>query len=132
MSKKTGSDRLLRRLFEHRPLNPTPPTISSYFERNAMSFLHLPNPQSPPTLTIAPLAPLRQWINTIEVRNIHVAQWICRLIPNTCSAGYDLRLLGRTWLHIPALCKLTPFQDELFDLRFRAADFLYEHTHPTA
>ena len=78
------------------------------------------------TLSIRPLSPVRSWLNAIEVSNVRVAQWICRLIPNTCSTGYDLSLFGRTWLHLPSPCEINPLADELVDLRFRAADFLYE------
>lgn len=94
-------------------------------ELSIMSFLPL-SFKSPPFSRL--LAPLRKQINALEVRNIWVAQWICRAIPNTCSTGYDLRLFGRTWLHLPSPCELNPLTDELVDLRFRAADFLFEQT----
>ncbi len=93
-----------------------------------MSFLHLSFHRSTPA--IRPLAPLRTWINEFDVRNVWVAQWICHLIPNTCSAGYDLDLFGQTWLHLPSPCELNPLTEELIDLRFRAADFLYEQANP--
>jgi hypothetical protein len=89
-----------------------------------MSFL----PLSPKSLSSHLLAALKEQINTLEVHNIQVAKWICRVIPNTCSTGYDLRFWGRTWLHLPSLCELNPLTDELVDLRFRAADFLFEQT----
>lgn len=92
-----------------------------------MSFLNSFMPQSSRTLQIAPLVPLRRWLNTVEVRNVTIARWICRLVPNVCSPGYDVQLFGRTWLHLPPLCKLNPVFDELIDLRFRAGDFLYEY-----
>jgi len=89
-----------------------------------MSFLplslHLPR------APIAPLTPLRQWLNGFEVHQSWVAHWICYLVPNTCSSGYDLRILGRSWGHLPPLCQLNPLHEELLDLRFRAADFLYD------
>jgi len=86
----------------------------------------LPLSAHPPAWFTSPLQPLRTWLNTLEVRNIQAARWICRLIPNTCYTGYDLRLFNRTWLHLPSPCELNPLADELVDLRFRAADFLYE------
>ena len=73
-----------------------------------------------------PLLPLRRWVNNLEVSSVTTAQWICRVIPNTCSSGYDFTVFGRISLHVPSLCKLNPLADELVDLRFRAADFLYE------
>ncbi len=81
-----------------------------------------------PTLRIQPLAPFRAWINRIEVHQSWFARWVCRLVPNVCSRGYDLRCLGYTILHLPSLCKLNPLYDELLDLRFRAAEFLYEQS----
>ncbi|MEL6603354.1 MAG: Mo-dependent nitrogenase C-terminal domain-containing protein [Cyanobacteria bacterium J06614_10] len=75
-----------------------------------------------------PLKPLRQWLNNFEINSVRTAKWICQLIPNTCSTGYDFRLLGLLRWRLPSLCKLNPLADELVDLRFRAADFLYEHS----
>lgn len=89
-----------------------------------MSFLPLSSKS--PSLLASPLSPARAWLNAFEVRQVWIARWICRLIPNTCSTGYDLRLFGRTWLHLPSPCALNPFTEELVDLRFRAADFLFE------
>ncbi|MEL6765277.1 MAG: Mo-dependent nitrogenase C-terminal domain-containing protein [Cyanobacteria bacterium J06607_6] len=91
-----------------------------------MSFLHLPFTGSPSTQTIAPLAPIRRWLDAIVIPNVFVAQLICRLVPNTCSTSHEFRLFGRILLTVPSLCEFNPFQDELIDLRFRAADFLYE------
>ncbi|MBE9059816.1 Mo-dependent nitrogenase C-terminal domain-containing protein [cf. Phormidesmis sp. LEGE 11477] len=88
-----------------------------------MSFL--PSPFKPSTLLVHPLAPVRTWLNALEVHNVRLAQWVCRLVPNTCSSGHDLILLGHC-LHVPSLCEVNPLADELVDLRFRAADFLYE------
>lgn len=92
-----------------------------------MSFLPLSfgEPRSAPA--IAPLKPIRRWLNAIEVRHALVARWICRLIPNTCPATHEVRLFGRTVLAVPSVCHINPLQDELVDLRFRAADFLYEY-----
>ncbi|MGD1898957.1 MAG: Mo-dependent nitrogenase C-terminal domain-containing protein [Phormidesmis sp.] len=89
-----------------------------------MSFLPLSQKSRFPF--VHPLAFIRRWINQIEVTNVQTAQRICRLIPNTCSTGYTLSFFGRTWLHMPSPCELNPLADELVDLRFRAADFLYE------
>lgn len=82
-------------------------------------------------LPLAPLVPLRRWINRIDIASPWVARWVCRLVPNTCPAAYTVRLWGRTVLSLPSLCHLNPLQDELVDLRFRAADFLYEHGSQT-
>ncbi|MEL6552059.1 MAG: Mo-dependent nitrogenase C-terminal domain-containing protein [Cyanobacteria bacterium J06621_11] len=91
-----------------------------------MSFLPLSSKS--PSLFAYFLTSIREWLNALEISNRWAARWICRVIPNTCSTGYDLRLFGRTWLHLPSPCSLNPFTEELVDLRFRAADFLFEQT----
>ncbi len=92
-----------------------------------MSFLHLSFGKSRSDPAIASLAFIKRWIAAIEVRHVFIARWICHLIPNTCPATHDVHLFGRTVLSVPSLCRFNPFQEELIDLRFRAADFLYEH-----
>lgn len=83
------------------------------------------------TPKLDPLVPVRRWLAALEIPSRSVAELICRWVPNTCSAGYSLRWQGRIWLHLPPLCKLNPLHEELLDLRFRAADFLYELEHPS-
>lgn len=94
-----------------------------------MTFIHFPFTASRLNPTFAPLAPIRRWMNTIEVGNVLVAQMICHLVPNTCSSAHEIRFFDRTWFTVPSICQVNPFKDELIDLRFRAADFLYEYRH---
>ncbi|MFQ4136178.1 Mo-dependent nitrogenase C-terminal domain-containing protein [Nodosilinea sp. PGN35] len=84
-----------------------------------------PNPSlSPPHPPgVGPLAPLRRWIDRIEVNNRRFAHLTCRLIPCCCPFERDLTVLGRT-VHVPALCKLNPVYAELMRLRFRALAYL--------
>ncbi|QKD82753.1 nitrogenase [Thermoleptolyngbya sichuanensis A183] len=82
------------------------------------------HPSTPlPLHPSTPLAPLRHWIDGVEITNLHVAHRICRLIPCCCPFERDLTVLGHT-IHIPALCKLNPVYDELVALRLRALTYL--------
>lgn len=69
------------------------------------------------------LAPLRRWLDEIQVGDRRLAHLICRLIPCQCAFERDMRLFGQTF-HIPALCKLNPLYDEVVSLRFRALSYL--------
>ena len=70
------------------------------------------------------LHPLRQWLDGIEIHHPQPARWLCRLIPPQCPFERDVRVLGHQLVHIPPLCKLNPFYDQLVGLRFRALCFL--------
>lgn len=70
------------------------------------------------------LYPLRQWLETIEIHDPTIARFLCKLIPTHCPFERNIRLWGRTLLHIPPLCKLNPFYDQVVGLRFRALAFL--------
>ncbi len=71
-----------------------------------------------------PLWPLRQWLESIEIKNAKLAHLICQLIPCTCPFERDLVLFGRKLWHIPPLCKLNPLYNECVSLRFRALAYL--------
>lgn len=70
------------------------------------------------------LLPIRNWIDGIEITNPQQAKELCKLIPSQCPFERDVQLFGRTLFHIPPLCKLNPFYDQLVFLRFRALCFL--------
>jgi len=70
------------------------------------------------------LFPLRRWLNEMEIRDRAIAHTICQLIPAQCPFERDVTLLGRTLFHIPPLCKLNPFYEEVVALRFRALCYL--------
>ena len=76
----------------------------------------------------AVLYPLRQWLETLEISNAKQAEWLCKLIPASCPFERDIQLFGRVLFHIPPLCKLNPFYEQLVGLRFRALCFLAEHS----
>jgi hypothetical protein len=70
------------------------------------------------------LLPVRNWIEGIEIKTPDQAKELCRLIPAQCPFERDIQLFGRTLFHIPPLCKLNPFYEQLVFLRFRALCFL--------
>lgn len=77
-----------------------------------------------PRIRFAPLSPLRQWLNNIEIQSPEVARKICQTIPSHCPFERTIRFLGYTILYIPPLCKLNPLYPELVALRFRALCYL--------
>lgn len=82
-----------------------------------------PQPHNPDRPHRDIFAPVRYWLNRIQIRNIHLARFICKLIPPTCPFERNIHLLGHT-IHIPPLCKLNPLFDEIIALRFRAVSYL--------
>jgi len=72
------------------------------------------------------LQPLRQWIDNLEISNPKMARLIYRLIPGNCPFERDIKVLGRTVLHIPPLCKLNPLYEQLVGLRFRSLCYLVD------
>lgn len=81
-------------------------------------------PATPHKPRFAPLAPMRQWLDGIAITDEGFAHWLCRTIPSQCPFERDIKLFGRTILHIPPLCKLNPFYEQVVGLRFRALCFL--------
>ncbi|MGB3509884.1 MAG: Mo-dependent nitrogenase C-terminal domain-containing protein [Microcoleaceae cyanobacterium] len=71
-----------------------------------------------------PLAPLRQWLEHIEVKNPNLAHFLCKLIPAQCPFERDITFFDKTLFHIPPMCKLNPVYDELIGIRFRALCYL--------
>lgn len=70
------------------------------------------------------LRSIRQRIDQVHIDNPVLARWLCRTIPTQCPFERDIILLGRTVAHIPPLCKLNPFYQEVISLRFRALCYL--------
>lgn len=73
---------------------------------------------------INPLQTLRQWLESLEIRNYKVAQLLCKLIPSRCPFERKLSLFNHTILYIPPLCKLNPFYEQLVMLRFKSLVYL--------
>lgn len=63
-------------------------------------------------------------LDEIEIQNAETAHLFCRLIPAQCPFERDIRFFGRVLLHIPPMCKLNPFYEQLVGLRFKALCYL--------
>jgi hypothetical protein len=70
------------------------------------------------------LRPIRQWLESLEIRNPKVARSLCKLIPARCPFEREIKLLDRTIVRIPPLCKLNPFYDQIVSLRFKSMTYL--------
>ncbi len=77
-------------------------------------------------LQVDPLKPLRQQLDSIEIRDRQFAEFIYKTIPGQCPFERDITLFGRAIAHIPPLCKLNPLYDQLVGLRFRALCYLVD------
>ncbi|WP_414582739.1 Mo-dependent nitrogenase C-terminal domain-containing protein [Scytonema sp. PCC 10023] len=75
-------------------------------------------------LGINPLQFLRQWLESLEIRNYKAAQLLCKLIPSQCPFERKIKLFNQTILYIPPLCKLNPFYEQLVMLRFKSLVYL--------
>ncbi len=71
--------------------------------------------------------PLRQWLDNIQISDRVMAHRLCQLIPSQCPFERDIKLFGKTLFHIPPMCKLNPFYEELVSLRFRAMCYLADN-----
>jgi len=67
---------------------------------------------------------LRQWLESIDVRNRRLAYLICKLIPAQCPFERNIIVFGKKLLYIPPMCKLNPLYDEVLLLRFKALCYL--------
>lgn len=72
----------------------------------------------------APLQPIRRWLDKLEIRHCVIAHCLCRIIPAQCPFERDIYLFGHQIAHIPPLCKINPFYEEVVGLRFRALCYL--------
>lgn len=70
------------------------------------------------------LQPLREMLERVDVRDRELAHRLCQMIPSQCPFEREVKLMGRTLLHIPPLCKLNPLYEEVVALRFRALCYL--------
>lgn len=70
------------------------------------------------------IAPLREWLDGLEIHDPSLARFLCKMIPSQCPFERDVKLFGRKIVHIPPLCKLNPLYEQLVSLRFRALSYL--------
>lgn len=73
---------------------------------------------------VAPLRPMRRWMDSLEVKDRSLAYFIAKIVPEQCPFAKDILLLGQIIVHVPPLCKLNPLYSETVSLRFRALCFL--------
>ena len=70
------------------------------------------------------LAPMRHWLDGMEMHDPRVARFLCKMIPPQCPFERDVKVFGRKVIHIPPLCKLNPLYEQLVGIRFRALSYL--------
>ncbi|NJN63243.1 MAG: nitrogenase [Coleofasciculaceae cyanobacterium RL_1_1] len=80
--------------------------------------------QRPVTPTLDVLAPVRGWLDHLEMKDPKVARFLCKMIPAQCPFERDVKLFGDKVVHIPPMCKLNPLYEQLVGLRFRAMSYL--------
>jgi len=80
------------------------------------------NPSAQPHIDL--LAPLKQWLEQIQIQDPRLARLLCKAIPAQCPFERDVFMFGRKLVHIPAMCKINPVYDQLVGLRFRALSYL--------
>lgn len=71
-----------------------------------------------------PLNLIRHWLEAIEIHNPKLARFFCQIIPAQCPFERNIELFNHTVVHIPPLCKLNPFYEQLITLRFRSLSYL--------
>lgn len=67
---------------------------------------------------------LYQWFDTIEIQDPKKAQLLCKIIPAHCPFEREIKLFEHTLFHVPPLCKLNPFYEQIIALRFKALSYL--------
>jgi hypothetical protein len=72
------------------------------------------------------MQPIQLWLDGVEITDAAAARLLYKIIPGQCPFERDLALFGQTLLHIPPLCKLNPFYDQLVAVRFRAMCYLVD------
>jgi hypothetical protein len=69
---------------------------------------------------------IRQLLESIEIHNVRIAHLLCQIIPAHCPFERNIKLFERTILHIPPLCKLNPFYEQVVALRFKSLSYLVD------
>lgn len=73
------------------------------------------------------LHPLRLWLESIEIGDPQTARSLCKWIPARCPFEREIKVLNRTLVRIPPLCKLNPFYEQVLMLRFKSLSYLADH-----
>jgi len=72
------------------------------------------------------LLQLKNWLDSIEIKDTNTALRIVKLIPDQCPFARKITVFNHTIFTIPPLCKLNPVYDNLIALKFRALTYLAE------
>lgn len=72
------------------------------------------------------LLPIKNWLDTIQIKNSITAHRLNNLIPAQCPFSRKITIFNHTILTIPPLCKLNPLYDNLMALKFRCLTYLAE------
>jgi hypothetical protein len=67
---------------------------------------------------------VRHRLEVVEIHNPKVAHLLCKLIPAQCPFEHNIEVFHHTIFHIPPLCKLNPFYEQLISLRFKSLSYL--------
>lgn len=67
---------------------------------------------------------IAQRLDSIEIQTAQTAHLLCRLIPAQCPFERTICYCDRALLHLPSLCKLNPFYEQVVSLQFRALCYL--------
>jgi hypothetical protein len=67
---------------------------------------------------------LRYQLEIIEITDAKLAKFLCGFIPSHCPFERTVAILGRKLFHIPPLCKLNPFYEQIVLLRFKCLMYL--------
>jgi Mo-dependent nitrogenase C-terminus len=70
------------------------------------------------------LYPLKQWLDSAEIKSQKLARFLCKFIPSQCPFEREVKVGDRTLFYIPPLCKLNPLYEQVVGLRFRALCYL--------
>ncbi len=70
------------------------------------------------------LAPLKHWLDGMDIHDPRVARFICKMVPAQCPFERDVTVFGKKIIHIPPMCKLNPLYEQLVSLRFRSLSYL--------
>jgi Mo-dependent nitrogenase C-terminus len=101
-----------------------PPDLSNIMGSNLSELTHRSWHDAPSLPKFDIFKPLRHWLDNLDVSSPKLAHKLCQTIPAQCPFERDLKLFGRTLLHIPPMCKLNPVYEEVVSLRFRAMCYL--------
>ncbi len=70
------------------------------------------------------LYPLKQWLDSAEIKSQKLARLLCKFIPSQCPFEREVKIGDRTLFCIPPLCKLNPLYEQVVGIRFRALCYL--------